>query len=157
MTLHLHQRHNPSGYCEGGKDMKRIYTTLAATGLMLGMLLPASGHAFAREAITVRIGKQAALTETGNAVTVTMKVRCGEGYEVLETLVYVVQDDHQSQFRSIPVTCDDKLRSVTIDIPAAEGDVFHRGEARVSGYILVYDPTTGTTVSASPTRAINIK
>ena len=128
--------------------MKRLLSIFVVVGALA--LLPAAG-ALAQETLTIQVAKKAALVDGGRAVAVTVTVTCPSGSEVLEAFVYVVQDESQSLFAPLQVTCDGTTHTQTVEVPAG-ATPFHAGSARVSGYILL---TSGAAVS--PTATIKIR
>jgi hypothetical protein len=104
--------------------------------------------------VQASIAPQATLIEGGNAVLVSVTVRCAGGSEVLEAFVYVTQDERQSNFVPIPVRCGGKARTYVVRVPAPEGFTFHTGSASASGFVLVNKK--GNVTSASPSQTLTI-
>jgi hypothetical protein len=104
---------------------------------------------------SVDIARQASLTAGGEAAVLSVRVRCAPGSTVLEAFVYVVQNDNQSAFASIPVTCNGRWVRSTVQV-SGSGFQFHAGRARASGYLLLQAPD-GTTYSLSPTQIIQLR
>lgn len=120
------------------------------------------GSASAQEAQTrtvlVKIMPQASLLEDGNAVRVTTKIGCDpEAGEVLEAFVYVTQAGNESQFAGIPLRCTTQQDKYQVRVAAYPDAPFTPGRARVSAFVLLYDPTTEETVSGGDTREVKIR
>lgn len=130
--------------------MKKHVGIIPVVVALTALLFPA-GAATAKASLLVKIDRNATLVEGGQAVEVTLKVKCPAGSEVLEAFAYVVQDGNQSEFGFIPVTCDGAMHKY---VARARGlDVtFHRGEARVSAYVLLESGE-----STSPGRTVRIR
>ncbi len=64
----------------------RILALVAALVAVVSTPLPA----FAQESVTFKIGKNSALLDGGQAVSVTVTASCSAGGAVLESFVYVV-------------------------------------------------------------------
>lgn len=104
--------------------------------------------------VQASIASQATLVEGGDAVLVSVTVKCAGGSDVLEAFVYVTQDEQQSAFTPIPVRCGGRARTYVIRVAAPEGFTFHTGTASASGYALV--EKKGNVTSASPSRTLTI-
>jgi hypothetical protein len=118
-----------------------------------------AGPVFAKQSLSVDIGKTATLVEGGQAVELKVKTVCAiEGFEVLEAFVYVTQNGNTSEFAPIPVSCSGipRPQKATVRVPALDF-LFQEGEANTSAFILLIDPISEETVSTSPTRAIRIR
>ncbi len=139
------------------RQLARLFIAVLAATYALGMLAGPPRIAVAQESLTAEIANQAKLQNNGQAVRLTISVYCPAGYEVLEAFVYITQDGNQSQYGRIPVRCDGKQHGYTVRVIAYDGRPFQYGSASASGYILVYNPTTGTTQSTSPTQDITIR
>ena len=129
-----------------------LVLTLAATAVF-------ASPAYAKESLSVDIGKNATLVEGGQAVELKVKTVCAiEGFIVLEAFVYVTQNGNQSQFAGLPVSCSDSHRPLksTIRVPALDF-LFQEGEANASAFILLIDPITGDTLSTGSSEVIQIR
>lgn len=134
------------------------YRILAVNFVSCAMLLSVAMTARGDEKLTVKISETAKRVNGGTAAEVTLLIRCPASLQLLESLVYIVQDEHQSQFSGVPVIVDGKQHRQVVQVRASEeGPLFHAGEARVSAFVQLYDPQTGDTVSASPTRIVKLK
>ena len=119
--------------------------------LLLAVLLVAPVARAQEETVTVSIDRFVEFVDE-DTVQASVTVTCTSGSQVLEALAYVVQGDHNSQFRFFGPICDGSARTFPLTINAAEGETFRRGRARVSAYVaLVSD------VSASPSRLVVIR
>jgi hypothetical protein len=136
--------------------MKRISLVHKSILLLLVVNLWA-GTALARAPIAVSVNHAGSLSSNGEVVTLSGKIRCAPGYEVLEAFIYVVQDQNTSQFAALPVTCDGRTHRFLVTVPAYPDSGFHAGRASASGYILLQDPATGNTVSTSPTGTLRLR
>jgi hypothetical protein len=112
----------------------------------------------AREGVNVAIEKPARLVDQGQAVDLKVRVSCPVGREVLEAFAYVVQNQSQSQFGSIPVRCDGRVGHHVVRVPAfPDAPPFQPGPAVATGFVLVLDPATGQTESAQDNQRIRIR
>ncbi len=136
--------------------MLRISLVPKAMLLLLVVNLWA-GPALAAAPLRLTVDHRANLSAGGAAVTVSGKLRCPAGYQVLEAFIYVVQDQNSSQFAALPVTCNGKLRAFRVTVQAYPDSAFRAGPATTSGYLLLLDPASGGTVSTSPTGSITLR
>jgi hypothetical protein len=127
----------------------RLFRFLALVAALLVVVLTPL-PALAQESVTLKIGKNSALLDGGQAVSVTVTASCKNDV-VLEAFVYVVQDGNQSQFAGIALQCDGARHRFTVRVNALDF-LFHEGEARASGFVLL---ESGATIS--PTRLISIR
>lgn len=128
----------------------RLIRLFALVACMLSVVLTPHA-AVAQESVTLKVGKNATLTNGGQAVSVTVTAQCPAGDTVLEAFVYVVQDGNQSQFGGIPLQCDGGWHRFVVTVTALDF-LFRPGEATASGFVLL---VSGATIS--PTRAISIR
>jgi hypothetical protein len=117
-------------------------------GVLVVLLAP---RAAAQETLAFEIGKKAMLVDGGQAVQVQATVTCPAGGVVLEAFLYVTQEGNQSQLAFFQPVCDGTPHTFTMQAQAV-GFVFHRGKARVSGYLLL---TSGESIS--PTGAVKLR
>jgi hypothetical protein len=136
--------------------MKRTSLVHKSVLLLLVVNLWA-GTALAGAPLKVWVDHNGSLSPNGEVVTVSGKIRCAPGYEVLEAFIYVVQDQNSSQFAALPVTCDGRMHPFVVTVLAYPDSGFHAGAATTSGYILLQDPITGNTVSTSPTGSVRLR
>lgn len=131
----------------------RSWSLAILTALVLAIAAtPATG---ARPGpVQASIASQATLVEGGDAVLVSVTVRCAGGSDVLEAFVYVTQDERQSAFTPIPVRCGGRARTYLVRVPVPEGFSFHAGTASASGFVLV--EKKGNVTSASPSQVLTI-
>lgn len=121
---------------------------------VVGPLVPVQ----AAGSLSVEIDKKARLLDGGQAVEVTVTVQCPpDGGALLESLVYIAQDEQTSQFSGIPVVCDGQAHTRQVIVRPVDTTPFHRGKARASAYVLWYTPDGTDTVSAGDTQVIHIK
>ena len=144
----------------GAPSKKHLFIVVAFTMAIVGITSLTSslpvGSAAENKAIKVKITKHATLEQGGQAVIVEVKVTCASTRHILqESLVYVVQDGYTSQFAGLPVVSDGRPHQNRIRVLALE-QPFHRGQARATAYVLLYDPATGETVSGGDTEEIRI-
>lgn len=124
----------------------RVLAVLAGV-LVMSMV----SRAAAQESLSFEIDKKAILVDGGIVVDVQATVTCPAGAEVLEAFLYVTQAGNESQFAPIQPVCDGTSHTFALRAEAVDV-VFHRGKARVSGYLLL---TTGETTS--PTRVVKLR
>ncbi|HEX2052031.1 MAG TPA: hypothetical protein VHJ34_15545 [Actinomycetota bacterium] len=132
--------------------MGRRGVAVAIAVLLVGAAAPVASA----QEVVVDLADEAALVGAGEAVTIDVTVSCPKKHDVLEALVYVVQDDHTSQFAGIPIRkCKGRPRTHTVTVRAFEDHPFHAGEAYSSAYVLVTTPSGGT-LSDGDSHAITI-
>jgi hypothetical protein len=139
--------------------MTRIRLRLTAAVLVaLGLAGPLALPVSAREAVALDFFPNAQLTDAGNSVQLRGRVRCAvEGFEVLEALVYVVQDGQTSSFGTVPVECSGHpgMQTFTTQVSAFDAP-FEPGPASVSAYILLVDPVTQESLTVNTSAAITL-
>jgi hypothetical protein len=125
---------------------------LRAFVVLVGVLVMlVASRAAAQETLAFEIAKRARLVDGGQAVEVQVTVTYPAGAEVLEAFLYVTQDGNQSQFTFFQPVCDGNAHTFTVRTQAVDF-VFHRGKARVSGYLLL-----ATGESTSPSRVVKLR
>jgi hypothetical protein len=128
---------------------------IIATLTAAAVLIPA-GSVAAPPDVTVSIRPHALLLEGGAAVSVSVKVSCPAGREVLEAFVSVGQnDDAVTGTAGLPVVCDGSPSVYTARVEALEGS-YQPGKARASAFVLVLDQSTGTTEQGQDGRTVRI-
>jgi hypothetical protein len=135
----------------------KLISAIAKIMLIASILIALWGGTIAAsEKLMVQIHKHALLVEDGQAVVVTVKVKCdAAGYQAMEAFLYVVQDEQESRWGRIPVTCDGRMHRSTVHVWTDEP--FRSGEARVSSYILLCDALCEETISANIVELIRIR
>jgi len=113
--------------------------------LVLAILLTAPVARAQEETLSVEIGRFVEFVDEGS-VLASVTVTCAPGAEVLEAFAYVVQRDQNSNFGFFSAICDGTPHTVLVPIEAAEGQVFRRGRARLSAFVLL---VSGNSVSPS--------
>ncbi len=113
--------------------------------LLLAVLLTAPVARAQEETLSVSVGRFVEFVDE-NSVLASVTVTCSPGAEVLEAFAYVVQRDHNSNFGFFNPICDGSPHTFLVPIEAAEGQVFRRGRARVSAFVLL---VSGDSVSPS--------
>ena len=117
--------------------MKRFVMLLAVAALIVALLPPGVASAQEEEHVTVEVGPIAKLIDDGQFVRVKVKVSCEPGvHHVLESLLFVQQEDAYGEGWGFPVVCDGKTRVHMAKVEAFSG-LFHPGEASVSAFALV--------------------
>jgi hypothetical protein len=94
--------------------------------------------------VPVRLSTKGRIVDGGDAAQLRVGTLCLSGWEPLEAFIYLVQDGHQSQYGSIPITCDG-VRHVYVVRVAALDVPFHEGEAAGTAYVLLLGPSGETT------------
>jgi hypothetical protein len=139
--------------------MKRIMMVVALLALMVAVLMPAGvvGAQEEEEHLTVEVGSTAKLIDDGQFVQVKVKVSCEPGVDhVLESLLFVQQEDAYGEGFGFPVVCDGKTRVYMPRVEALDGP-FHRGEAFVSAFALVcLDEECADTAQGQETRQVKV-
>jgi hypothetical protein len=148
------------GRGKGGEvEVKRLVVLLTVATLMMALVLPASvvGAQEEEEHLTVEVGPTAKLIDDGQFVRVKVKVSCEPGVDhVLESLLFVQQEDAYGEGFGFPVVCDGKTRVYMPKVEALDGP-FHRGEASVSAFALVcLDETCENTAQGQETRQVKV-
>jgi hypothetical protein len=139
-----------------GRSVRLLLLSLVLLFLLSATWSPRA--ATAQGAVTVQIGKNAALVDGGQAARLEVTVTCAPStLEVLEAFIYVVQEDQTSQFTGVLVTCDGRPHTATVLVRAFSESPFQRGKALASAHVLLLDPATGATVSDGDSRTIKLK
>ena len=107
--------------------------------------------------LSAEIARNVRLVEGGQAAELMVRVRCQPGLSTLEAFVYVVQDGQQSALAGLPVTCTGRWARLQVRVAASPEAPFHAGAAQASAFLLLQDPATGQTYSASPTQAVRLR
>jgi hypothetical protein len=138
--------------------MRRLIMLVTVAALSATMLLPL-GAASAQQAdtVVVEVGPTAKLLDDGQFVRVKVKVSCVPSVDhVLESLLFVQQQDAYGEGFGFPVVCDGKTRVHMAKVEAFSG-LFHRGEASVSAFALVcLDEECENTVQGQETRPVKV-
>jgi hypothetical protein len=95
--------------------------------------------------VPLRLSTKGKIVDGGNTAQLRVGTFCPSGWEPLEAFVYLVQDGHQSQYGSIPITCDGVRHVYVVSVTALDVP-FHEGEAAGTAYVLLLGPS-GETVS----------
>jgi hypothetical protein len=127
---------------------RSLRVVVLLVGVLVMLVAPRAG---AQETLAIEVAKKARLLDGGQAVALQVAVTCPQGGEVLEAFVYVTQDGNESQFAFLQPICDGTPHLFTVRVEALDF-LFHRGKARVSGYLLL---TTGE--STSPTGVVKLR
>ncbi len=106
--------------------------------------------------LTVRL-HPVAVMQDADTVLVRVSAVCPSGLQLLEGLVYVIQDDAESQFAGVHPPCDGRMHHLTIAVHAFEETPFHPGRARATAYLLAYTEDGEDTVDAGDTGRILIR
>lgn len=123
--------------------------------LMLGFALVVPVTALAAPSVTV--APTAKLVGGGGSVLAKVTVVCDEGTEPLEAHLRISQDNQTVSGESTlgALRCDGRPHKYTVRVTPLEG-AFHAGEATASAFVLLLNPTTGTTEQAQDFRTITI-
>jgi hypothetical protein len=136
--------------------MKGIVTLLSVAALMAFTLLTAAAAIAQQETVTVEVRPTAQLIQGGQTLLVTVEVACEPGLQVLEAHVDVTQDSTFAQASIGSVVCDAKPHVHKVRVNPLDGQQFSREEARVSAFVLLLDPATGTTVQGQDTLIVRV-
>jgi hypothetical protein len=130
------------GKGKGGEiEVKRRVVLLTVATLMMALVPPTGvvGAQEEEEHLTVEVGSTAKLID-----------------DVLESLLFVQQEDAYGEGFGFPVVCDGKTRVYMPKVEALDGP-FHRGEASVSAFALVcLDETCENTAQGQETRQVRV-
>jgi hypothetical protein len=142
-----------------GRVVFGVTGTLVALAL-IATVRPATAPAQPQqEPVDVQIIGTGQLLEGGTVLEVRALIRCEPVGEVLEALVTASQDDNaisgQGFFVS-GVICDGRPHIATGRIPLLDQQVFHRGQAHVSAFVLLLNPETSETFTGQDTRSVNV-
>jgi hypothetical protein len=126
--------------------------------LMLALLVTLLVAAPAEAAVSVSIDSSAKRLKGGRALLASVSVTCDPGLETLEGHLTVSQDDQAiTGTGSLGVlTCDGTPHVYSVRV-AAEAGRYHRGDAFGSAFVLLLDPTTGTTQQGQATQTIAVR
>ena len=133
--------------------MKLMVALLTAATLMVTPLLASSSVA-AQEAVTVEARPTAQVIAAGQVLQVRVEVTCEPTLQVLEAHVSVQQGATFGQAGLGSVVCDGQAHTHKIRVSALDGH-FSRGEAYVSAFVLLVDPSTGMTVQGQDARTVS--
>jgi hypothetical protein len=135
-----------------GRTSRRLVGLMS---VVTGLALLGPGTALA--APSIEIAPTAKLVGGGESVLAKVTVVCEEGREVLEAHLRISQDEQRVSGESGLGTlrCDGRPHRYTVRVTPLEG-AFHEGEATASAFVLLLDPTTGTTEQAQDSRTITI-
>jgi hypothetical protein len=124
-------------------------------GLVLAFALLTPVTALA--APSVGVAPTAKLVAGGESVLAKITVACDEGTQVLEAHLRISQDNQTVSGESTPgaLRCDGRPHKYNVRVTPLEG-AFHAGEATASAFVLLLDPSTGTTEQAQHSRTITI-
>ena len=142
--------------------LARAHCRLAAVRVLVVMLALAGAPAApvgAQSELSLDFVPVAHLADSGLVVELRGRVRCElAGLEVLESLVYIVQDGNTSSFGSVPVNCSGKPGMQVFTTRVAAFDVpFEPGEANVSAFVLLIDPVTQETIFLNVTGSVRLR
>ena len=118
--------------------------------LGLAVLAPVPA-ATAQDGVAVEFAPTARILKGGKAVAVKGTATCPAGAEILEAFLYVNQNGNQGVFAPFHPTCDGTSHSFVVRA-APDGFRYRKGEASVSGYVLL---TSGA--SMSPSRTVTLR
>lgn len=136
--------------------MKRTSARLIGLlSLVLGLALIAP--VMALTAPSIEVAPTAKLVGGGGSVLAKVTVVCDEGRQVLEAHLRISQDDQSISGESGlgALRCDGRPHKYNVRVTPLAG-AFHAGEATASAFVLLLDPTTGTTQQAQDFRTITI-
>jgi hypothetical protein len=131
---------------------------VTAAALVAAMLLPL-GAAGAQQAdtVVVEVGPTAKLIDDGDFVRVKVKVTCEPVDHVLESLLFVQQQDASGEGFISPVVCDGRTHVLMEEVEALSESPFHPGEASVSAFVLVcLDAECSETAQGQETRVVRV-
>ena len=134
--------------------MKRIFTALTLAALMVVVLLPA-GAVSAQEAVKVEVRPTAQAIAGGQTLLLRVEVSCEPNLQVLEANVFVQQGPTSVLAGLGSVECDGTTHTYKVKVSALDGQ-FSRGEANVSAFVLLLDPSTGMTVQGQDARMVSV-
>ena len=105
--------------------------------------------------VAVQIRRNAVVLPGGKTAKLWVRVSCDPAFgEILEAFAYIVQDDHQSFFAPVGVSCTATPHVSEVVVPADPERTFTPGAAFSSAYILMHDESTGDTTSGQDAREI---
>jgi hypothetical protein len=133
--------------------LRALTIVLAVATVLAGSPAGASGRE-ASSQVPLRLSTKGKIVEGGNAAQLRVGTVCLSGWEPLEAFVYLVQDGHQSQYGSIPITCDGVRHVYAVSVAALDVP-FHEGEAAGTAYVLLLGPG-GETVSGQDDGTITL-
>jgi hypothetical protein len=130
-----------------------LLVSLLAVGGVLA--LPAS--AAAQQAASVSIEPNGKVVGSGEAATVRVAVSCETPFEVLEANLSLSQDAASGFTGFGGFGCNGKTAKLKVNVPAAEGTSFAKGEASASAFVLVINPNTQETQQAQATATVTLR
>jgi hypothetical protein len=134
----------------------RLGLALAAAALGAGTASAGAAARPAEQALMIRIEKNAALVDGGDAILVAARVRCAAGYAVAMSNLYVDQGAIDNDVSSLDVVCDGEWHRVTARVESYEG-TFAVGEARVVPDVTVISLTSEATDTDMFLRIVHVR
>ena len=128
--------------------------------LMLAAAVVACGFVVVEPAAaqTAELDVQSPAKRKAGAVVVQVAYRCDAGLQPLEANITISQDDQRisGQTGLGSIVCDGSTHVNTVTVRPTEGR-FHKGEAYASAFLLLYDPSTGQTISVNQAETITVR
>ena len=129
-----------------------ILATVATAVALTGVAAPAAAQ-------TAELDVLSPAKRKAGDVVVQVAYRCDAGLQPLEANITVSQDDQtiSGQTGLGSIVCDGATHVNTVRVRPTSGDRFHHGEAYASAFLLLYDPSTGGTVSVNRAETIFVR
>ncbi|MBA3287890.1 MAG: hypothetical protein H0U21_07690 [Acidimicrobiia bacterium] len=110
------------------------------------------------EPMVIRAWPFGRLVEGGMAADIRVVTRCRlDGYEILESLIYLNQDGRSTNFAGLPIACDGQRRATRVRVRVLEGEPpLRHGDASISAYAAAIDPETNDDLSVSPVFGVRL-
>jgi hypothetical protein len=135
--------------------MKRIVFMVTVALVVALILVGGAASAQKPAAVSVQVGPTAQAIDGGQTLLVTVEVACEPGLQVLEANVSATQGATTNLVGFGGVDCDGNPAVHTVSVAAPDGQLFSRGKASVSAFVLLLDPQTGT-VQGQDSRKVNV-
>jgi hypothetical protein len=131
--------------------LQKLTLTAAAVACALVVAEPAAAQ-------TAELDVLSPAKRKAGTVVVQVAYRCDAGLQPLEANITVSQDNQQisGQTGLGSIVCDGSTHVNTVTVRPNAGR-FHKGVANASAFLLLYDPSTGQTVSVNHSETITVR
>lgn len=125
--------------------------------MLVAGLIGTLGAVAVQATTTVSIDQDAKLVR-GGSVVARVTITCDPAREVVEAHLTISQDDQRTSGTAgiSGIRCDSRPHTVKVRVTPLEG-AFHEGDASASAFILLLDPSTGTTDQGQDSRTISVR
>jgi hypothetical protein len=133
----------------------RLGLVLTVLGLGTGQVWAGGRAGPTERALMVKIARNGALLDGGDAILIEARTRCASDYVVVMNNLYVDQDEIDNEQGSLNVICDGRWHRSTVRVESFEG-TFEAGEVRVVADITVDSLTGEAPDTDSPLQIVTV-